>query len=199
MSCHLATRARSLRGARPSLRLVGGSDVENQQEPVLNRAPEAKPLTGRKVLFMLVAFFGVIIGVNLVMMRLAIKTLPGTEVDSAYSASLAYEKEIATAREQAARNWQVDAHVERSGQDGATLQVEARDKSGRPMSGLKFEGRFERPTDRRADLPVTLAEVGIGIYRGSAPAIAPGQWDLVLEGVSAGQRLFLSRNRVLLN
>ena len=27
-----------------------------------------KPLTGRKVLFMLVAFFGVVIGVNMVMM-----------------------------------------------------------------------------------------------------------------------------------
>jgi nitrogen fixation protein FixH len=67
------------------------------------------------------------------------------------------------------------------------------------MSGLKFHGRFERPTDRRADLPVALAEVGIGIYRGSADAVASGQWDLVLEGVAAGQRLFLSRNRVLLN
>jgi hypothetical protein len=41
--------------------------------------------------------------------------------------------------------------------------------------------------------------VGIGVYRGNASAIAPGQWDLVLEGVAAGQRLFLSRNRVLLN
>jgi nitrogen fixation protein FixH len=67
------------------------------------------------------------------------------------------------------------------------------------MSGLKFQGRFERPTDRRADLPVMLAETGIGIYRGSAPAIAPGQWDLVLEGAAAGQRMFLSKNRVLLN
>ena len=74
----------------------------------------------------------------------AIQTLPGTEVDSAYSASLAYEKEIATARAQSARNWKVDAHVERSGQGGATLQVEARDNDGRPMSGLKFHGRFER-------------------------------------------------------
>jgi nitrogen fixation protein FixH len=157
------------------------------------------PLTGRKVLFMLVAFFGVVIAVNLVMMRLAIQTLPGTEVDSAYSASLAYEKEIEAARDQSARNWKVDAHVERSGEGGATLQIEARDSSGRPMSGLKFQGRFERPTDRRADLPVVLAEVGIGIYRGSAPTIAPGQWDLVLEGASAGQRLFLSKNRVLLN
>ena len=158
-----------------------------------------KPLTGRKVLFMLIAFFGVILGVNLVMMRLAVQTLPGTEVDSAYSASLAYEKEIAAARDQNARNWTVDAHVERSGQGGATLRVEARDNTGRPRSGLKFQGRFERPTDRRADLPVVLAETGIGIYRGSAPAIAAGQWDLVLEGVAAGQRMFLSKNRVLLN
>jgi nitrogen fixation protein FixH len=166
----------------------------------MSRLPSSpKPLTGRKVLAMLVAFFGIVIVVNMTMMKLAILTLPGTEVDSAYSASLAYEKEIVAARDQNARNWTVDAHVQRSGQGGATLQVEARDHNGQPMSGLKFRGRFERPTDRRADLPVVLAEVGIGIYRGSAPEIAPGQWDLVLEGVSAGQRLFLSKNRVLLN
>jgi nitrogen fixation protein FixH len=42
-----------------------------------------KPLTGRKVLAILIAFFGVVIGVNVAMMRLAISTLPGTEVDSA--------------------------------------------------------------------------------------------------------------------
>jgi nitrogen fixation protein FixH len=166
----------------------------------MNSVPPApKPLTGRKVLFLLVAFFGVVIGVNMIMMQLAIQTLPGTEVDSAYSASLAYEKEIAAARDQNARNWKIDAHIERSGQGGATLQVEARDNNGRPMSGLKFQGRFERPTDRRADLPVVLAEVGIGIYRGNTLAIAPGQWDLVLEGVAAGRRMFLSKNRVLLN
>jgi nitrogen fixation protein FixH len=158
-----------------------------------------KPLTGRKVLFMLVAFFGVVFGVNFLMMELAIDTLPGVEVDSAYSASLAYENEIAAARDQNARNWKVDAHIQRGPDGGATVQVEARDKLGAPMSGLKFQGRFERPTDRRSDQPVSLAEVGGGIYRGSAPAIAPGQWDLVLEGDVAGQRMFLSKNRVLLN
>ena len=81
----------------------------------------------------------------------------------------------------------------------ATLQVEARDQAGQPVTGLKFQGRFERPTDKRADQPVDLTEVRIGIYRGSAGAIAPGQWDLVLEGDAAGQRMFLSVNRVLLN
>jgi len=165
----------------------------------MSRTQPSRPITGRMVFFMVVAFFAVVVGVNLVMVRLAIQTLPGTEVDSAYSASLAYGKEIATARDQSERNWKVDAHVERSGQGGATLQIEVRDNAGRPMSGLTFQGRFERPTDRRADRPVELAETGIGIYRGNAEAIAAGQWDLVLEGASAGQRLFLSKNRVVLN
>ena len=166
----------------------------------MSRSPVSpKPLTGRMVLFMLVAFFGVVIGVNVLMARLAIETLPGTEVDSAYSASLAYEKEIAAAHDQDARAWKVNAHVQRGPDGGATVQVEARDNHGVPMSGLQFQGRFERPTDRRADQPVGLTEVSSGIYRGNAPLIAPGQWDLVLEGDVSGQRMFLSKNRVLLN
>jgi nitrogen fixation protein FixH len=158
-----------------------------------------KPLTGRKVLWMLIAFFGVVIAVNAVMAKLAIQTLPGTEVDSAYSASLAYEGDIAAARDQNARDWKVDAHIQRGSDGGATLEVEAHDKRGLPMSGLNFQGRFERPADRRADQAVALAEVASGVYRGSAPLIGPGQWDLVLEGDAAGQRMFLSRNRVLLD
>src|SRR3954465_2101606 len=117
-----------------------------------------KPLTGRKVLFMLLAFFGVVIGVNLTMMKLAMLTLPGTDVDSAYRASLAYESEIVAAHDQNSRNWKVDAHIQRAPDGGATLQVEARDNQGRPMSGLNFKGRFERPTHKRADQLVTLAE-----------------------------------------
>jgi len=158
-----------------------------------------KPLTGFKVLLMLLAFFGVVIGVNVIMMQLAIKTLPGTEVDSAYSASLGYEKEIAAARDQEARHWQVDAHVERAVDGAAVLRVEARDKDGKPVTGLKFQGRFERPADKRADLSVALAEIGIGVYRGRSENIAPGQWDLVLEGDGATGRMFLSKNRVVLN
>jgi nitrogen fixation protein FixH len=87
----------------------------------MSRPPVSpKPLTGGKVLAMLLAFFGVVIGANMIMMRLAIQTLPGTEVDSAYSASLAYEKEIAAAHDQNARNWKVDAQSARPN-GGATL------------------------------------------------------------------------------
>ncbi len=159
----------------------------------------SKPLTGTKVLLMLVAFFGIVISVNVTMAKLAISTLPGTDVDSPYAAGLTYDREISAAQDQAARKWQVSAHIERHPDGNAVLQVEARDAAGQPVTGLKFGGRLERPTDKRSDLVVELAEAGIGIYRGNAASVAPGQWNLVIEGDAKGERVFLSRNRVILN
>ncbi|NEW89640.1 MULTISPECIES: FixH family protein [Rhodopseudomonas] len=158
-----------------------------------------RPLTGKVVLAVLVAFFGVVFGVNGLMMTLAIKTLPGTEVDSAYAASLAYEREILAARDQDQRGWKVDAKLERKPNGAAVLQVEARDKVGLPLDGLSFYGRLERPSDKRFDREVTLAEVGAGVYRGDADSVLPGRWDLVLEGDKNGIRLFLSKNRLMLD
>ena len=158
-----------------------------------------RPLTGRTVLICLIAFFGVVIGVNLTLAKFAIDTLPGTEVDSAYSASLAYEKEIFAAREQAVRAWKVNAHVTRGADGRAEVRVEVRDRNGAPIQGLNFTSRLERPADRRSDRPVDLAEAGAAAYRGEVAALAPGLWDLVLEGDVAGKRLFLSKNRIVLN
>ena len=162
-----------------------------------SRAP--RPITGRFVLIAVVSFFTVVIGVNVVMMRLAIATLPGTEVDSAYSASLAYQKEIQTARQQDKREWKVDAHIERQADGIARLTVDAMAQDGAPLVGLSVFGRVERPTDRRADRAFEMTEGGGGSYRGIAHGVAAGQWDLVIEADRDGRRLFLSRNRVLLN
>ncbi len=159
----------------------------------------ARPLTGRTVLICLIAFFGVVIGVNVTLAKFAIDTLPGTEVDSAYSASLAYQAEIAAARDQAGRGWKIGAHVERNADGNADVRVEARDRNGAALQGLKFTGRLERPADRRADRPVELAAAGDAIYRGRVSGLAAGLWDLVLEADSGGERLFLSKNRIVLN
>jgi nitrogen fixation protein FixH len=158
-----------------------------------------KPITGRFVLIAVVSFFLVVIGVNAVMMRLAIATLPGTEVDSAYGASLAYQKEIQAAREQNARKWKVDAHVDRQASGEATLVISAVDATATPLTGLAFSAQLERPTDRRADHALEVVESGKGNYRGTARGVAPGQWDLVIEATGDGKRLFLSHNRIVLN
>jgi nitrogen fixation protein FixH len=159
----------------------------------------AREITGRFVLIAVLSFFLVVIGVNVVMMRLAITTLPGTKVDSAYSAGLAYQKEIQAAHEQNARGWKVDAHVDRKPDGDALLVLHANDAGGAPLTGLAFSGHFERPTDRRADQPLQLTESGEGDYRGTAKGLAPGQWDLVIEADAGGKRMFLSHNRVVLH
>ena len=157
-----------------------------------------KPLTGRAVLVMLIAFFGIVIGVNLVMMRFAIDTMSGTDVDSAYRASLAYEREIRTAHEQDTRHWRVEAHIARSAAVSAVVRIAAHDSKGAPLTGLVFSARLERPADKRADRTIALTEVETGIYRGNAQGVMAGQWNLVLEGVTDGKRVFRSRNRVML-
>ncbi|WP_426408517.1 FixH family protein [Bradyrhizobium ganzhouense] len=158
-----------------------------------------RPITGRFVLIVVVSFFAVVIGVNLVMMRLAIATLPGTEVDSAYSASLAYQKEIQAAHQQDKRDWKVDAHIELQADGTAWLNVDAKAKDGTPLAGLSVFGRLERPTDRRADQAFEMTETGGGSYRGTTRGVPAGRWDLVIEADRDGKRVFLSRNRVVLN
>ncbi|MGY8632618.1 FixH family protein [Bradyrhizobium sp. 14AA] len=158
-----------------------------------------RPITGRFVLIAVVSFFAVVIGVNVVMMRFAITTLPGTDVDSAYSASLAYQKEIQAAHQQNRRDWKVDAHIERQAGGTARLHLDAKAQDGAPLAGLSVFGRLERPTDRRADQLLEMIEGGGGSYRGIAHGVAAGQWDLVIEADRDGKRLFLSRNRVVLN
>ena len=159
----------------------------------------ARPITGRFVLVTTIAFFAVVISVNMVMMRLAISTLPGTEVDSAYSASLAYQHEIDAARQQNERDWRVQAHIDRQPDGSATIALEARDHAGAPLAGMSFLARLERPIDRRADRAIEIGETRGGSYGGRAEGVAAGQWDLVIEGDADGRRMFLSKNRILLN
>ena len=78
------------------------------------------------------------------------------------------------------------------------VRVEARDRSGVPLTGLEFSAVFERPTDKRADRRIALSELQTGVYGGKAADVAPGQWDLVLEADRAGERMFISKTRVFL-
>ena len=155
-------------------------------------------VTGRTVLICMLAFFGVIIAVNAGMVTLAVGTLPGTDVDNPYSAGIAYNKEISAAREQEARGWHIAAHVERDRDGQSLVQVQARDATGAPLAGLVFTAELARPTDRRADHALVLAEREGGIYRGRVNGVAAGQWELIIQAARGSERVFLSRNRLML-
>jgi nitrogen fixation protein FixH len=156
-------------------------------------------LTGRAVLVWLVAFFGVVIAVNVLMAKLAIDTMPGTAAASSYEAGNAYNAEISAARDQSARRWQVRGHVERGAGGRTSIEVEAHDAAGEPLDGLAFSATLERPADAPADRRVILREYASGRYRGDATDVAPGQWDLVLQASRGASRMFASHNRIILN
>jgi nitrogen fixation protein FixH len=164
---------------------------------IANESVRQRPLTGRTVLICLVAFFAVVSIVNGIMIRAAVSTFGGVEAGSAFQAGQAFKHDLEAARAQESRHWQVRAAVRRAG-DGTVVQIEARDETGQPLAGLEAVASLHRPTDRRGDLAITLSEEGTGKFRGSGPA-AVGQWDLRIDLSRNGERLFRSRNRVVLN
>jgi nitrogen fixation protein FixH len=161
--------------------------------------PSGAGLSGRTVLFSLIGFFAVVIGVNVTMMTLAISTMPGTEVESPYLAGIKYNSEISAARAQEARGWRMTSHVDRTGDGRAAVSLEACDRNGAPLTGLALSVRLARPTDKRADRSVTLGEGSAGRYSGEANDVAAGIWDLDVVADRGGERLFRSRNRITLD
>ncbi len=62
--------------------------------------PQPKPFTGRHMLFAMLAFFGVIIAVNLTMAVFATKSWTGLVVKNSYVASQAFNRELEQAKVQ---------------------------------------------------------------------------------------------------
>lgn len=156
-------------------------------------------LTGKHVLAMFVVFFGVVLAVNVVMMRIAVTTFSGVESETPYKNGLAYNTRLDAARRQAALGWSVDAKVQRATDGTATIAVEARDRSGRPITDLTGIVRFERPTDKRMDRQGDIVPSGGGRYTARIDGVGIGVWDVVVLFGEGGPTEFESRNRVELN
>jgi nitrogen fixation protein FixH len=154
-----------------------------------------KELTGRTVLICLVAFFAVVAAVNGVMMTAAIKTFAGVETASSYQAGLAFAREISAVAEQDRLGWQVGVRTI----DGkaAALEIVARDRDSKPVSGLQIAGRLSHPMDKRLDRALALREIGPGVFQ-TEDTDASGQWDLIIELSQNGVAKFRSRNRLTL-
>ena len=153
-------------------------------------------LTGWMVLGYLLMFFGVVSGINGVMIYKALSTMRGVDTESAYQAGRMFEQDVAMLKAQDARHWQVDAKLTPA-RTGARLELVARDESGRVLTGMAASATFERPTDRGLDRGIALSEGSPGYYQGKVELI-PGQWDLVIEISRQGEQLFRSKNRVVL-
>lgn len=130
-----------------------------------------REFTGWHMLAVMVAFFGVIIGVNVTLAVLANKTWSGLIVANGYVASQDYNKSEERARAQALLGWRAEL-----ARDKGVFTVTMKNKDGRPMPDLKVEGTLRRPVTAKEDMVLAFAASGDGSY--TAPAVlAPGQWE----------------------
>ena len=161
------------------------------------RGKQPREVTGWTVLSLMVAFFAVVIGVNVFMAHAALSTFGGVETESSYRAGQTFERDVAMAEAQDGQHWQVEAKV-KPGVDGNTaLDIVARDVDGAPLTGSLATAQFARPVDRRLDRTVAVQQDAPGHFHGSGEVPA-GQWDLIIELSRHGEQLFRSSNRVVL-
>jgi nitrogen fixation protein FixH len=177
------------------------SPTEARRDPFSSGPSEthARPhqITGLMVLGFMIAFFAIIVGVNVFMAHAAISTFGGVETASSYHAGQMFERDVAMAKAQDAQHWRVDAKLTRAA-DGTTLiDITAHDGAGAPVSGVAASAQFARPTNRRLDRAITVGQTGPGHFVGNTH-LAAGQWDLIIELSRQDERLFRSKNRVVL-
>ncbi len=170
--------------------------------PIDLPAPPAVPnrpfvLNGRIVAAALAGFFLVVAGANATMLAMALRTMPGVEVKSAYETSQRFNGEIARMQRQTERGWQAQAEIRREG-EAAVIVLGLRDQSGAAVPGLAVEARLLRPATRQEDRETPLAETAPGRYRGLIEAAQAGAWTLALQARHDGEIVFTSRSRVLL-
>jgi len=164
------------------------------------RSPHAdstRQLTGRTVLAVFLAFFGVVFAVNAIMVHVATSTFGGVETASSYKAGLAFRQEMESARAQNARGWTVQARLSRNSSDDVIVEATVHDGNGRAPTRLSAVARLAHPADARRDHTVILTEDAAGRFRGLSEA-SPGQWDLIIDVTRDGERTFRSKSRVTL-
>jgi nitrogen fixation protein FixH len=138
------------------------------------QARPVRPFTGRHMALVMAGFFGVVIGVNLLLANLATATFSGTLVENSYVASQGFNRLLGVAAADKALGWTMA--LERSEQ--GTVRLALRDASGRPLTGAAVRGRADHPLGAKASLPLAPREVAPGVYEAALPA---GRWHIAVE------------------
>ncbi|MCA3256401.1 MAG: FixH family protein [Alphaproteobacteria bacterium] len=150
----------------------------------------ARPITGRKVLFGMVGFFGVVVAVNLTMATLAVGSFTGVVVDNGYVASQQFNRWIARGEAEAAIGWTAAA-----GAPGGVPEVVVTDALGHPLAGASVTLHLHHPLRADDARRVTLAEAAPGRYAAAA-ALPRGQWEATIAIAKDGRAVHV-RDRLL--
>lgn len=127
--------------------------------------------TGRHMLLLAFAFFGVIIAVNVFMAVLSSTSWTGLVVENSYVASQEFETKRLAHEAQQAAGWQTDFR-----HDGGVAMLSVLDAAGKHVDLGTVNLLVNRPVGGHDDQKLVLARQPDGTY--SAPlALESGVWD----------------------
>lgn len=153
-------------------------------------------LKGFHVLIVLLAFFGITIGVNVALTAYAISSFSGEDVSKPYQQGLEYNKALAARAAQSNLGWTALIDVQRVGKRGGAIVVTIKGKDHGARAGLTVEVMLRRPTDASLDRTVALQANGEGKYSGTVDGLAAGQWDVIARTSAEDGTPFEARRRI---
>jgi nitrogen fixation protein FixH len=162
----------------------------------------ARAMTGaagrdRWIPWAFVAFFGIVLAANAIMIFAALDTWPGLETEQPYQRGLAHDAALRAAAAQAALGWHVDFAFEQTGQRTGAVRLDLTDRFGNMLRDAKVRLAFVRPTQGGHDVALDLPHHYGGRYLDEIELPLAGQWEARVYIVAAGgeyrlrQRLYL--------
>ncbi|WP_353230640.1 FixH family protein [Novosphingobium sp.] len=136
--------------------------------------------TGWHMLAIIVAFFGLVIGVNVMMARLALSTFSGEVVENSYVASQRFNGWLDAAKADRVLGWTATMATMPGG-----LTVTLHDRQGQALSGAKVTGVASHPLGSAVQQDLQWRETGAGTYTAPLPA---GRWQIHLQAEAGGHR-----------
>ncbi len=130
----------------------------------------ARKFTGWHMTGILVAFFGVVISVNVFMARAAISTFGGTVVDNSYVASQEFNGWLDKAAAQKALGWTVTARL-----DAKRHVLVMADAGNAPLQNATVEAVVRHPLGRVPERTLRFSASDAGQWTSDA-ALPAGRW-----------------------
>ncbi len=145
-----------------------------------NTTQRPREFTGKHLFLILLAFFGVIISVNVTMATLANRTWSGLVVPNSYVESQKFNDHFDAARARAALGWSSEMDFA-AGQ----FSYKITNREGQAVRLLDVAVEFRRPVQEAKDRHVALLPAGEGKFSGEL-SLDDGQWIVDVSAVAPG-------------
>lgn len=150
------------------------------------------PFTGRHMAMIIVAFFAVVIAVNLLMARYATSTFGGVVVENSYVASQHFNTWLEEAEREKALGWAAETQRQADGRLAIVL-------TGAPAEGVALIADARHPLGRLPDQQLRFQRQADGRFV-SEQALPAGRWRLRIEAnaeTDAGAQRWRTEQEVL--